>query len=144
MRLISSIVCAILAIFGNGVCDDFKIVQTSDGAVRGVRNTTSWQKVDYYSFKGIPYAEPPTGELRFKVIIFRWVHYPKCCLLLCFYFIHFRHQSQRNHGHQILDASDFGNICLQIGEFLPTSYPQSEDCLFLNIYVPGNRTHSNN
>lgn len=24
----------------------------------------------YYSFKGIPYAEPPIGDLRFKVSIF--------------------------------------------------------------------------
>lgn len=23
----------------------------------------------YYSFKGIPYAEPPLGDLRFKVMI---------------------------------------------------------------------------
>lgn len=67
MRLISSILCAILAIFGNDDCDDFKVVRTSDGVVLGVKNTTKWQKIDYYAYKGIPYAEPPTGELRFKV-----------------------------------------------------------------------------
>ncbi len=27
----------------------------------------SFSGFDYYSFKGVPYAEPPIGELRFKV-----------------------------------------------------------------------------
>lgn len=69
MRLISFILCAIITIFGNGDCDYFKVVYTSDGAVRGVKNTTEWQKCDYHAFKGIPYAEPPMGDLRFKVNI---------------------------------------------------------------------------
>lgn len=50
-------------------CGEFKVIETSDGAVRGVNHTTWWKKVDYYSFKGIPYAEKPIGKLRFKVII---------------------------------------------------------------------------
>lgn len=52
----------------NGIfCDDIKVVNTNDGDVRGLRKTTIRKNVDYYSFKGIPYAEAPIGELRLKV-----------------------------------------------------------------------------
>lgn len=50
--------------------DEFQVVQTKSGSVRGIRQTTFLKKVDFYSFRGIPYAKPPTGELRFKVCIF--------------------------------------------------------------------------
>lgn len=46
----------------------FKVVHTESGAVRGKAQTTLWHNQIYYSFKGIPYAEPPIGDLRFKVI----------------------------------------------------------------------------
>lgn len=45
----------------------FKIVGTNNGKVQGDLKTTFMKKIDYYSFKGIPYGKPPTGELRFKV-----------------------------------------------------------------------------
>lgn len=48
-------------------CNEHKIVTTKNGDIRGVRKSTLLENVDYYSFKGIPYAEPPIGELRFKV-----------------------------------------------------------------------------
>ena len=38
-----------------------------------------------------------------------------------------------------MDAIEFGNVCLQSGGMAPTAYPQNEDCLFLNAYVPGER-----
>lgn len=50
-------------------CDEFKIIESSAGAIRGAKQTTDYKKVDYYSFKGIPYAEAPIGDLRFKVFI---------------------------------------------------------------------------
>lgn len=63
-------VVAIIASFGiiEIRCDKFKTIETSDGAIRGAKLTTEYKKVDYYSFKGIPYAEAPIGDLRFKVI----------------------------------------------------------------------------
>lgn len=48
--------------------DDFKTVDTNDGAIRGRRSTTFLKNTPFYSFKGIPYAKPPVGNLRFKVI----------------------------------------------------------------------------
>lgn len=46
---------------------EHKVVETSNGKVRGIRRTTLIKKVDFYSFIGIPYAKIPTGELRFRV-----------------------------------------------------------------------------
>lgn len=46
---------------------EYKVVETENGKVRGMRKTTLIKGVDYYSFKGVPYAKSPIGELRFKV-----------------------------------------------------------------------------
>lgn len=37
----------------------------------------------------------------------------------------------------ILDAFEFGRKCIQLGSISFDSYFESEDCLFLNIYIPG-------
>lgn len=45
------------------------IVATTNGWVRGVRETTQRKQVAFVAFRGIPYAKPPLGELRLKVNI---------------------------------------------------------------------------
>lgn len=47
--------------------DFYKIVVTENGAVRGRLDTTYLQQKPYYAFRGVPYAKPPIGVLRFKV-----------------------------------------------------------------------------
>lgn len=42
------------------------IVETQAGKVRGKKGN-SCDATEFYAFKGIPYAQPPIGELRFKV-----------------------------------------------------------------------------
>lgn len=42
------------------------IVQLRSGFVRGIVEKHE-DGFDYFAFKGIPYGEPPVGELRFKV-----------------------------------------------------------------------------
>jgi carboxylesterase type B len=42
------------------------IIDVAEGSLRG-KQTTSKSGFKYYSFKGIPYAKPPVGQLRFKV-----------------------------------------------------------------------------
>lgn len=45
----------------------FTIIETNNGAIRGLQLTTLFNNRTYHSFKGVPYAKPPVGELRFQV-----------------------------------------------------------------------------
>lgn len=45
----------------------FCTINTNSGQIRGKQNQTLFDKVPYFSFRGIPYAKPPIGNLRFKV-----------------------------------------------------------------------------
>ncbi|KAJ8037026.1 Acetylcholinesterase [Holothuria leucospilota] len=120
LRLLSTtwfpIINAIALIFGNQVTAEECTVSTSQGNVRG---ETIWftydgspsinQTIDV--FKGIPYAEPPVGPNRFRKPV------PKAP------------------WETTLNTTTFRSICWQFPEFdiIP---PQSEDCLFLNIWSP--------
>ena len=83
------------------------VVCTSQGAVQGVVDRST------IAFKGIPYAAPPVGELRWHPPQpgFRWT--------------------------EVRDASQFGPVCPQregggvVGD---------EDCLTLNVWTPPTRT----
>ena len=45
--------------------DDLPVVEVSQGLVRG-QNWVSRSGRFYHSFRGLPYAKPPTGERRFR------------------------------------------------------------------------------
>ena len=65
-------------------------------------------------FKGVPYAKPPVGDLRFR-------------------------EPQRMEAWEgELDAFQFGPVCPQPDGVLPESagVQKSEDCLYLNVYAP--------
>jgi len=82
------------------------IVTTDDGAVRG---TTAGTVAE---FLGIPYAAPPTGNLR-------W-----------------RPPAPPAGWRGVRDATQFAPSCPQpASPFLPPG-PFSEDCLYLNVYTP--------
>ncbi|CAK9797871.1 Venom carboxylesterase-6 [Anthophora quadrimaculata] len=87
------------------------VVQTQSGAVQGAYNHTLWESKPFSEFKGIPYAEPPLGNLRFKppVPIAPW--------------------------NGTLDATRHGSICPQL--VVETQEIQGdENCLTLNVYTP--------
>lgn len=42
-------------------------VNTRSGPVRGYLRRSLFGEREYFAFKGVPYAEPPVDELRFKV-----------------------------------------------------------------------------
>lgn len=65
-----------LVIFSITICwtlatefDEYRIVETQLGQIRGVRSVSFLNNEVYYSFKGIRYAKPPLGKLRFKVSV---------------------------------------------------------------------------
>ncbi|KAL1303779.1 hypothetical protein AAFC00_007116 [Neodothiora populina] len=66
-------------------------------------------------FLGIPFAQPPTGELRFNL--------PKAI---------------NETWKEPFNATEYGPICLQFPTTPPLGLPQSEDCLSLNIVRPAN------
>jgi len=83
------------------------IVSTTKGKVKGV------QKVDHQSFLGIPYANPPIGELRFQ------------------------EPHEMDHWEDIKDTSKFKPIPPQAyQEDPPIDQEENEDCLYLNIWTP--------
>lgn len=47
--------------------NNYKTVHTEYGPIRGQKLTSLFYEKPYYSFKGIPFVEPPVGDLRFKV-----------------------------------------------------------------------------
>ena len=88
-----------------------EVVKTKNGAVKGV--VSSDGKVR--AFKGIPYAAPPVGALRWKAPqpVTPWVG--------------------------IRDASQFGARCMQANVFGDMAFRDngpSEDCLYLNVWSP--------
>ena len=89
------------------------IVITPTGPMKGVKTKNKQTGETLHEFRGIPYGKPPVGELRFEK--------PKPI----------------DNWKETLDATSFGAACPQsvfIKDFKPGT--MSEDCLFLNVYVP--------
>lgn len=85
-------------------------VKTVNGLVEGVR-----EKTGIRSFRGIPFAAPPIGDLRWK-----------------------EPQPVKN-WQGVLKAHDFGPKPMQtavFGDMNSRSKTMSEDCLYLNIWAP--------
>ncbi|XP_072938579.1 juvenile hormone esterase-like [Epargyreus clarus] len=85
------------------------VVQVEQGALKGIE--CNYNGEQYVAFKGIPYATPPLGVLRFKA--------PK----------------PPEPWQGIRDASEHGPVCPQYNERLYRIDPGSEDCLYLNVYT---------
>lgn len=82
------------------------VVMTDHGAVRGaIRDGVR-------EFKGIPYAAPPTGELRWKL------------------------PQPLKPWTGTLDATKYGSACPQLGRYNLTEPSENEDCLHINVTAP--------
>ncbi|XP_061566052.1 acetylcholinesterase [Cololabis saira] len=97
------------------------VVQTRSGYVRGVRRTVL-DRGYVSAFLGIPFAEPPIGKRRF------------------------RPAEPKRQWSGVFDASQYPNSCYQTvdvtfpgfqgSEMWNPNQEMSEDCLYLNVWVP--------
>jgi len=88
------------------------LVQTDKGLVQGYtsKNVDKW--------RGIPYAAPPVGELRFAM------------------------PQPAAPWTGTVEATLAGPICPQLYGLFPGQWSGKEDCLYANIYAPANRSLS--
>ncbi|SER43846.1 carboxylesterase/lipase family protein [Sphingobium sp. YR768] len=84
-------------------------VTIGDGALRGVAAE------GVVAFKGIPFAAPPVGDLRWRA------------------------PQPVAHWQGVRDASRYGHDCMQLpfpSDAAPLGTPPAEDCLFVNVWKP--------
>ncbi|XP_044586131.1 venom carboxylesterase-6-like [Cotesia glomerata] len=99
--------------------DEHLIVETSLGKIRGHYKKTFLGKF-YRSFEGVPYAEPPLGALRFR-----------------------DPEPIRPWPGTLFAGRIEGNCMAYLHEKVAVNGDRvdgTEDCLFLNIYTPENKT----
>jgi para-nitrobenzyl esterase len=114
MGKISYISALIIALCSNSACSLFSpstgfplVVETVAGKIEGKEG-----EISYY-FKGIPYAEPPLGNLRWKP------------------------PSHKIPWQGLLKADSFSKACPQVQPmYIEEKIEWDEDCLCLNIYRP--------
>lgn len=93
------------------------LIHINSGLIKGV----PCGNPSYTVFKGIPYAAPPVGELRFKAPL---EPIPWEGVRICDTFPPISIQ-------EFLPEGEFYQK-----EFFPTEMPMSEDCLYLNVWTP--------
>ncbi|XP_060526927.1 juvenile hormone esterase-like [Cylas formicarius] len=89
------------------------IVDLPDGTIRGSEIT--YQNKSYYGYRGIPFATPPLGKLRFQGPV-----PPKP-------------------WDGILEANETQSCCISMSP----NDQMSEDCLYLNVYTPARKASTN-
>lgn len=107
-------------------------INLRQGVVRGIEEKLP-NHGSYYCFKGIPYAEPPTGDLRFEVHRLRIVLQTDQFLRLISIL-----QPPRpllKFKEAVLDCSKERDVCFH-ADMLTLKNIGSEDCLHLNVYTP--------
>ncbi|XP_070537483.1 carboxylesterase 5A-like [Ptychodera flava] len=118
MAKTAAVFLGILALV-HGIAGGDPIVSTKYGSVRG--EYSNWPDVQVTYFRGIRYAAAPVGDLRFRQPV-----------------------EPASWAPDIYDATTFGPSCPQnltgYPDWMATALPNEdidEDCLMLNVYVPG-------
>ena len=90
------------------------VVHINDGLING--NIVDFNGQEVGEYMGIPYAAPPTGNLRFMP-----PHRPA------------------QWGSAMIDTLERKPLCAQTKEF--EGYTSAEDCLFLDVFTPSKSTN---
>ncbi|XP_076649643.1 cholinesterase-like [Halictus rubicundus] len=88
--------------------EETEVVETTSGPVKGIVKKTIWHGISYNAFLGIPYAEPPLGELRFKSPV------------------------PIKRSSAVFNADKEASVCPQV-DFFSGDYMGVEDCLYINV-----------
>lgn len=113
-----------------------RIVQVKTGAIRGIileLNSRHLEPVEV--FRGVPYAAPPVGPLRFRPPQ-PPLPWPGARLADTFGAVCPQKYPDVNNKTAALQFMPKGRYHY-LKKLVPLLMNQSEDCLFLNIYVPG-------
>ena len=115
-RLLAFSFLVFTSVFLQAQTNFLEVVQTNAGAVSGTLNSDG----DIHIFKGIPFAAPPVGALRWKAPqpVQPWRGVKKCDK--------FRASPMQN------SPAPFS---MWTEEFLIPKEPISEDCLYLNVWT---------
>jgi para-nitrobenzyl esterase len=105
----SRFIVLLVLIFFAGACGSPSLtttVEVTGGTIEGV------EKDGIFSYKGIPFAAPPVGDLRWKppAPVQPWTGVTK--------------------------ADAFGLACMQAANSMGNTAPVCEDCLYLNVWTP--------
>ncbi|KAF5307041.1 hypothetical protein FQR65_LT18484 [Abscondita terminalis] len=95
----------------------FPLVTTPNGVIQGT-HSRSYKGLDYSQFIGVPYAQPPVGNLRFKD--------PGTCIEMI-------QHNPHPEGGNLIGQED----CLYLNIFVPRTNPQSKDQLDVIVHVHG-------
>lgn len=110
-KLVVAVLCVMSAFYVEQCQSQETVINVKPlGRVQGSIMSTASDR-EFYAFRGIPYAEPPIGDLRFK-----------------------DPEPVKPWGDKIIDGTRDGPTCVQYHSFHgPLG---TEDCLILNVYTP--------
>ncbi|KAI8784826.1 acylcarnitine hydrolase [Biomphalaria glabrata] len=108
--LLIGVICVMVLQVSEAAPFSTTVVKTRLGPVRGLRELAV-NNQSYWSFRGIPYAKPPIGKLRFAK------------------------PEPLPYSENVIDATRLRASCMQGNMYLVQSETISEDCLFLNVYT---------
>jgi para-nitrobenzyl esterase len=116
-RLMAAVTGAMCLSFAVGARADDLRIKVDTGKVHGKKTDDGQVRM----FLGVPYAAPPTGDLRWKPPqpAVKW--------------------------HDVREATDFGSRCMQPNIYDDMHFRdpgQSEDCLNLNVWTPAKDKHA--
>ncbi|ODN06567.1 Venom carboxylesterase-6 [Orchesella cincta] len=91
-------------------CGDAPVVEIVNGRIKGEEKESRDDR-EFYAYRGIPYAKPPIGNLRFEA------------------------PQKADNWTGVWDGEDYGKKCIQWSSY-EKEVDGDENCLFINVFTP--------